>query len=214
MGTLFFDKLLSKCMKGIGKLLTFGLFSSITFGILVLFLQFIPSSGSQTVLSAKIEGTYWLVLHRKSQTEMLYLGIPGKQEQSSLVKTFRVKTGIPGKSPTPLPSLLGKEYWLITKKEDSSNNPETAPYFLTLNIDAPEEWPYGPTPYTECEGVQCDWGKPGYFGLHGVGGDPSRLSEEDLGSSGCVRHSDTDIAYLYNLLDPQNEEIRYYIENN
>jgi hypothetical protein len=31
---------------------------------------------------------------------------------------------------------LGKEYWLITKKESAKENPETAPYFLTLNIPA------------------------------------------------------------------------------
>lgn len=160
------------------------------------------------------KSSYWFVLHRTSNKEDLYRGTPGVKEKSKRIKTFDVKVGIPGQSPTPLPQLLGKEYWLITNKEDSSDNPETAPYFLTLNIDAPEGFPYGPMPYEECDGVQCDWGKPGYFGLHGVAGDMSKLSQEDPGSSGCIRHSDEDIVYLYNLLDPQNEEVRYYVEEN
>ena len=67
-------------------------------------------------------------------------------------------------------------------------------------------------PYTECNG-QCNWILPGAFGLHGVNGDLSRLSIENPGSSGCIRHSDEDITYLYNNLDPQKEEIRYYIED-
>lgn len=49
------------------------------------------------------------------------------------------------------------------------------------------------------------------FGLHGTGGQPEKLSKDDPGSSGCIRHKDEDITYLYNLLDPQKEEIRYYV---
>ncbi len=123
-----------------------------------------------------------------------------------------MKTGIPGERPTPLPKILGREYWLITKKEVSSD-PETAPYFLTLNIPTVDHKPYGPTPYLECDG-QCDWVRPGPFGLHGVGGDLTKLSSSDPGSSGCIRHRDEDITYLYNVLQPQEQEIRYYIEDN
>jgi lipoprotein-anchoring transpeptidase ErfK/SrfK len=157
---------------------------------------------------------YWFVLHRQSNIEELFFGIPGDRANSKLIKNFVVKTGIPNKRPTPLPSLLGREYWLITKKESSAENPETAPYFLTLDIPAPSDPPYGPSPYTECNGEQCDWILPGAFGLHGSGGNPSKLSQEDPGSSGCIRHTDQEITYLYNLLDPENEEIRYYIEDN
>ncbi len=156
---------------------------------------------------------YWFVLHRKANKEELFQGVPGDKKNSSLVKTFQVKAGIPGERPTPLPKLLNKEYWLITDKQEQKDNPETAPYFLTLNIPAPTEEPYGPTPYNECNG-QCHWILPGAFGLHGINGDPTRLSAADPGSSGCIRHKDEDVTYLYNLLDPKREEIRYYIEDN
>lgn len=170
---------------------------------------------NHTVLDAQISpGSYWFLLHRKSNQEKLFYGVPDDQTKSTLVKTFVVKTGIPTERPTPLPELLGREYWLIIEKSESFDNPETAPYFLQFDVDAPSEWPYGPAPYMECGGQQCDWGMPGYFGLHGTGGDPSKLSDEDPGSSGCVRHSDEDITYLYNLLNPEEEEIRYYIEDN
>ena len=91
-----------------------------------------------------------------------------------------------------------------------ADNPETAPFFLTLDIPAPETEPYGPVPYEECGG-QCYWVVPGAFGLHGVAGNPSKLSREDPGSSGCIRHSDEDITYLYSLLSPAKEKIRYYV---
>jgi len=155
--------------------------------------------------------SHWLILHRKSGRELLYYGVSGDPNNSRLIRTFQVKSGSTS-SPTPLPKLLGKDYWLITKKESSVDNPETAPYFLTLNIPTSDEWPYGPVPYLECNG-QCDWILPGYFGLHGVNGYNSKLSKEDSGSSGCVRHSDLDIEYLYNLLMPDKEEIRFYIED-
>ena len=157
--------------------------------------------------------SYWFKLHRKSNKEDLYYGIPGVAEQSTLIKIFDVKSGIPGKRPTPLPNLLGHEYWLITKKEDSSTNPETAPYFLTLNIPTSDTAPFGPENYNECNG-QCNWEKPGFFGLHGVGGDPSRLDANNQGSSGCIRHRDEDIVYLYNLLSQDKFPVRYYIEDN
>jgi hypothetical protein len=156
---------------------------------------------------------YWFVLYRQSNKEALYRGIPGDTSKSKLIKTFIVKTGIPGERPTPLPKLAGREYWKVVEKHPEPDNPETAPYFITLDIPAPSEPPYGPYPYTECNGSQCDWVKPGAFGLHGINGDPSRLSVQDPGSSGCIRHTDEDITYLYNLLDPQKEEIRYYIED-
>lgn len=167
---------------------------------------------SQEILSSQTKPVYWFVLHRKSNVEFLYHGIPLDKEKSQLVKTFTVKAGIPGEKPTPLPKVLGREYWLVIKEEKSTDNPETAPYFLTLDVPVSEEEPFGPTPYLECNG-QCNWILPGYFGLHGVNGDKSKLSKEDPGSSGCIRHRDEDITYLYNLLDPQKEEIRYYIED-
>jgi len=158
-----------------------------------------------------VKESYWFELLRGDNIENLYKGVPGDKTKSTHIKSFRVKVGIPGERPTPLPKLVGKEYWLITKKEPQSNNPETAPYFLTLNIPAPEEEPFGPVPYEECNGSQCHWVLPGAFGLHGTGGNPDKLSDVDPGSSGCIRHSDDEITYLYNLLDPENEEIRYYI---
>lgn len=157
--------------------------------------------------------TYWFLLHRQSNTEELLKGTPGDKDKSTLVKEFKVKTGIPGERPTPLPSLVGREYWIITEKHPESA-PETAPYFMTLDIPAPQQFPFGPSPYTECNGEQCNWVVAGFFGLHGVGGDNSRLSASNRGSSGCIRHSNEDITYLYNLLDPANNEIRYYVEDN
>ncbi len=162
---------------------------------------------------------YWFVLNRKSGTENLYLGTPGEANNSKLVRSFQVKTGAAW-SPTPHPKLVGRDYWKIIKKESSAYNPDTAPYFLQLDIPTSNEWPYGPVPYTECkdvnsgESIQCDWVLPGYFGLHGVGGNPAKLSKEDYGSSGCIRHRDEDISYLFNLLNPEKEEIRYYVEDN
>ena len=170
--------------------------------------QFQKSSIQQNV-----KKYYSFVLHRKSNREELFHGIPGDQQRSVLAKTFVVKTGIPNQRPTPLPKLVGKEYWIIIEKHPEPENPETAPYFLTLNIPAPTGPPYGPKPYTECNG-QCDWVMPGDFGLHGIGGNPQKLSTEDKGSSGCIRHKDEDITYLYNLLDVENNEVRYYVEDN
>lgn len=168
--------------------------------------------GSDSILLVKKE--HWFVLHRKSNIEKLYLGKPGNQNRSKILKTFSVKSGIPGERPTPLPQLLGRKYWIIDDKFDVRDDPETAPYFLKLDVPVGDEYPYGPVPYEECVSGQCNWELPGYFGLHGINNNPSRLSEDDRGSSGCIRHNDSDIAYLYNLLDPENEEIRYYIEDN
>jgi hypothetical protein len=156
--------------------------------------------------------SYWFLLYRKSNVEKFYKGIPGDPSKSTLIKTFTVKSGVPGEKPTPLPQLLGKKYWKIVDKVEAFDNEETAPYFLTLDVPISEEEPFGPTPYLECEG-QCNWILPGYFGLHGTAGNEAKLSDEDPGSSGCIRHTDEDITYLYNLLDPENEEIRYYIQD-
>lgn len=172
-------------------------------------------SATQTLkkeaLASHVKNSYWFLLNRKSNIEKLYQGVPGDENKSSLIKTFTVKTGIPGERPTPLPKLLGKSYWTIVKKEISDNS-ETAPYFLTLDVPISDEWPFGPVPYLECNG-QCNWVTPGFFGLHGTGGHPEKLSIEDPGSSGCIRHKDEDITYLYNLLEPEKGEIRYYIRD-
>lgn len=165
--------------------------------------------------AVSMKEAHWMLLDRELGKEYLYFGIPNEPDNSKLVREFQVKTGASW-SPTPLPKLMGRDYWIIVHK-DPTENPETAPYFLQLDVPVSEDWPYGPVPYTECkneigENIQCDWILPGYFGLHGVGGNNFKLAEEDYGSSGCIRHKDEDITYLYNLLDPENEEIRYYIE--
>jgi len=192
------------------------IFISVTIFLLLMsglvFYKNLAAESSQKVLSVKTESSYWLILHRKSNLEFLYFGIPGKKDESKLIKTFRVKTGIPGARPTPLPKLLGRDYWLITAKAESKDNPETAPYFLTLDIPVSDNEPFGPKPYLECNG-QCNWTRFGEFGLHGVNGDFSKLSDEDPGSSGCIRHSDEDIAFLYLTLEPEKYKIRYYIED-
>lgn len=144
--------------------------------------------------------------------EYLYFGLPGESGKSRLLKAFPVKPGVPGEKPTPLPSLAGRDYWVIVSKMEALDNPDTAPYFLTLDVPAPDVEPYGPAPYFECDG-QCNWQMEGPFGLHGINGDEGRLSADDPGSSGCVRHTDGDITYLYNLLDPRKEQIRYYIQD-
>lgn len=156
------------------------------------------------------EPEHWLYLKRRSNIEILYHGIPGNQQQSKVIKVFKVKSGIPQKRPTPLPELLGQRYWLITDKVKARADKEIGPYFLKLDIPHSEYPPYGPYPYEECSG-QCNWELPGAFGLHGVSNDNSKLSEENEGSSGCVRHDDRDIAYLYYLLNPNDRPVRYYI---
>lgn len=157
----------------------------------------------------KGQNTYWFHLVRGENIEYLYRGIPGDAAKSQLVKTFQVKVGTPGESPTPLPGLVGKRYWTIIDKYSSAENPETAPYFLELDVPGWDTEPYGPTPYEECNG-QCFWRLPGEFGLHGVNGDLTRLSEENIGSSGCVRHSDEDITYLYGIIKIE-DKVRYYV---
>lgn len=178
------------------------------------------TNGDKQVLSLKPQPLYWFLLHRKSNVEFLYFGVPGVQKESKLIKTMQVKAGIPRERPTPLPKLVGREYWRIVDKMETHDNPETAPYFLTLDVPVGEEEPFGPVPYEECNGPstslrtsQCNWILPGAFGLHGINGDWERLSNKNPGSSGCLRHKDEDITYLYNLLDPKRQEIRYYIED-
>lgn len=172
--------------------------------------QTLQTNQPQVLSQSKTPDKYWFLLHRKSNQEFLYQGVPGDINNSRLVRSFKVNTGIPNQKPTPLPQLLGREYWLVTSEIDSSESEETAPYFLTLDIPVTEEEPFGPQPYSECNG-QCNWEIPGSFGLHGVADNPSKLSDE--GSSGCIRHSNEDITYLYQLLDPQTQEIRYYIQD-
>lgn len=188
--------------------------STIAFAIVflstVLFVFYKASSQKESPESNP-KNHYWFLLHRTSNMEYLYEGVPGKKEESILVKAFHVKTGRPGERPTPLPHLLGKEYWTIVSKRKATSD-ETAPYFLTLNVPFTNEPPYGPVPYEECNG-QCNWQLPGEFGLHGVNKKEERLSKENPGSSGCIRHTDEDITYLYNLLEPKKEEIRYYIKD-
>lgn len=185
----------------------------LVFVVVFAFIFFKSEPGNLLRVPEKIQENYWFILHRKLNSEEMFYGVMGDRKKSKIVKTFKVKAGIMGERPTPLPQLVGREYWKIIKKESSIDNPETAPYFLQLDIPAPSEYPYGPVSYEECAG-QCDWILPGYFGLHGVNGDETRVDAENPGSSGCVRHLDKDITYLYNLLDPENDEIRYYIEDN
>ena len=181
------------------------------FAVVFILLGMIFSAEPATHKTQK-EISYWLLLHRKSNLEFLFYGIPGENSNSWLIKIFKVKTGIPGKRPTPLPQLLGRKYWLITEKNESKEDPETSPYFLTLDIPVSEDEPYGPLKYPECNN-DCNWSIPGNFGLHGVNGNLSKLSDGDMGSSGCIRHRDLDITYLYIILDPVKEEVRYYVED-
>lgn len=187
------------------KLFLLAIFTGLLFVLDIVF-----SSPKQPAVLAEVNKTHWFLLHRKSNVEYFYYGVPGDKESSDLLNVFIVKTGIPGERPTPLPQLVGRDYWVIISKEEQQDNPETAPYFLTLDVPVGEEEPYGPIPYEECHG-QCNWIVPGAFGLHGTGGDPSKLESDNPGSSGCIRHSDEAITYLYQTLDPQKEEIRYYI---
>lgn len=160
----------------------------------------------------EIPKEYWFILHRKSKKELLYQGTPGDLQKSSLVKEFKVNVGIENERPTPLPKLVGREYWNIIAEFETTTDPETAPYFLTLDIPWSDQHPFGPVPYEECDGKQCDWVRPGSFGLHGIANTPTKLT--DAGSSGCIRHTDEEITYLYNLLNPtENSPIRYYIED-
>ncbi len=191
------------------------IFVLFTWGIVVLNTSGKPTITKKEVIkSSESIGTrqYWFLLQIQSQQEKLYYGVPGNINESDLLKTFQVKSGIPGQRPTPLPQLFNRDYWLIISKQDSSQNPETAPYFLALDIPYSDTEPYGPVPYLECNG-QCDWQLPGPFGLHGVNGNLKKISQSDPGSSGCIRHSDEDITYLYQLLNPETEEIRYYIKD-
>lgn len=185
----------------------------ILIGLLIeLFLSGIFSPKKESMSPTIKKSSYWLLLERKSNIEKLYRGVPGDIQNSTLTRSFQVKTGIPLKRPTPLPQKLGREYWLITSKQGTPDSKETAPYFLTLDVPFSDEAPYGPYPYDECNG-QCNWHLPGSFGLHGVAGDYFRLSKEDPGSSGCIRHTDEDITYLYHLLTPEIEPVPYYIED-
>lgn len=140
------------------------------------------------------------------------MGEPGDRTQSELVRTFKVKTGVRGEKPTPLPQLVGREYWVIEEMWSSQENPETAPYFLALDVPVGEVAPFGPEPYMECNG-QCNWQLPGRFGLHGVNGNLEKLADVDAGSSGCVRHADEDITYLFHLLHAFAGDIRYYVQD-
>lgn len=181
--------------------------------ILAVFLPINASSQLETEKTVKKEA-YWFDLHRKSQVELLYFGIPGDRTESKLIKAFQVKTGMEGR-PTPLPQLYGRDYWVITKKYETTDIPETAPYFIELDVPHTEEYPFGPSPYLECglnKDEQCNWELSGPFGLHGINGDLTRLDSTNPGSSGCIRHRDEDITYLYNLLDGE-EEVRYYIQD-
>ncbi len=192
---------------------TLGLLLVCIFLTTALFIQMDKKESKVSEVSEETEvKNYWFILHRKSNKEILFYGEPGNKENSALVKVFDVKTGIPGQRPTPLPSLLGQDYWLITGKYEEFLNPETAPYFLTLNIPVTDELPFGPVPYLECHG-QCSWELPGAFGLHGNNGDDEKLATTNPGSSGCIRHSAGDITYLYNLLDPEKSQVRYYIDD-
>lgn len=160
---------------------------------------------------------YWFQLHRsragKQPTEDLYHGVYGDALNSDHVMTSTVNPGIDGKSPTPRPDLLGKSYWVITKKEQNQGDAINlmGPDFLVLNIDYQNQY-NGPLGYNECgpsRNEQCFWPTPGEFGLHGTGDTSSRLT--DSGSSGCIRHSNDAITSIYNLLKNESGEIRYYI---
>ena len=104
---------------------------------IVLFIQLeVSREGKVSRVSGGVQQnkSFWFILYRKSNQELLYFGEPGNKNDSALIKVFRVKSGIPNQRPTPLPNLLGRDYWLITQKFETADNPETSPYFSTLNI--------------------------------------------------------------------------------
>lgn len=156
------------------------------------------------------ETSYWFRLNRRENIETLNYGPNNLPQLSLMVWFFRVKTGVPGQKPTPLPQKTGRPFWLVIDKYQTRDNPETAPFFLVLDVPGTETSPFGPRPYRECAG-QCNWKIPGYFGLHGVAGVESRLTIPEPGSSGCVRHRDFDISFLYHVLDPRRNPIPYFI---
>lgn len=176
----------------------------------------ISSSTCEGATAPTTQDLYWLLLHRQSNTEELLKGVPGNKSKSTVIKAFSVKTGKPGERPTPLPSLVGKDYWTIEWKRPQAG--DLGPYFMKLNIPYTSLTPFGPEPYTECGGQQCNWKTPGDFGLHGTGGNSEKVnndgSQDWHWSSGCIRHLDEDITYLYNTVDPRAQELRYYVENN
>ena len=182
-----------------------------------------PASVTYAVVQPEIkaEEGYWFLLHRsraggKQPSEELYKGAYGDKSQSKLIRTSVVNPGVAGKSPTPLPSLAGVSYWTVTAKRiNPEGDPKNTlgPYFLAFDVPYSNQF-NGPLNYKECGtdgATQCFWPEPGEFGLHGVGNVPSRLT--DLGSSGCVRHSNDAITEIYNILKNEKEEIRYYIVN-
>lgn len=165
---------------------------------------------------------YWFLLDRLNKKEYLFQGPVGVRDRKYLVREFTVLPGLSGQTPTPVPSKVTptREYWTFNSATlkspvgDISNGGQ--PGFLKLDI------PYdnslgGPVPYLECgpSGTsQCNWNTPGAFGLHGVDNNHPLT---DPGSSGCIRHNNTDIQYLYNLLsnvvNNNPNTIRYYIED-
>ncbi len=176
---------------------------------IVLAVFLIPLTSRATTLSQESTDTFWFSLYRASNIEVLYFGIPNDMYRSFPRGIYRVKTGIPNQRPTPLPQVTGRAYWKITSQY-KTDNPETAPYFLELDVPVSDGPPYGPVRYPECGGA-CNWVLPGAFGLHGVGGDESKLDATNAGSSGCIRHTDRDITALYTLLHTYTGELRYYI---
>ncbi len=163
-----------------------------------------------TVQAEEQSTLYWFSLSRTAQMEWLYVGTPGNKWASIPIGIYTVKTGRATSRPTPVPQLTGHAYWRITRTY-GTQNPETAQYFLELDVPVSDGPPFGPLSYPECGG-NCNWVLPGAFGLHGINGDRSKLSDADPGSSGCIRHKDQDIRALYNLLDPNKGEIRYYVD--
>ena len=45
-------------------------------------------TSDQAVLKSQTAGSYWFLLHRKSNVEKLFQGVPGDVEQSKLVPYF------------------------------------------------------------------------------------------------------------------------------
>ncbi|HRN70936.1 MAG TPA: hypothetical protein PLS49_07195, partial [Candidatus Woesebacteria bacterium] len=94
------------------------IFLSLLIGLIGSLVLIQHSKGKQGEVAGVQEpqAQYWFLLYRKSGVEKLYYGQPGNEEQSALMKTFTVKTGVSGKKPTPLPQLVGREYWVIVEK--------------------------------------------------------------------------------------------------
>jgi lipoprotein-anchoring transpeptidase ErfK/SrfK len=137
----------------------------------------------------------YLILDTAKGLEKLFIN--GK-----LYRNYRVNIGKVGE-PTPKPAPCGRKYWKLTHAVE--DHPEFG-HFIYMDV------PYkgksnGPANYIE-DGLLSHWEVSGPFGLH-----MGRISQKNIRtSSGCVRHSESDIEELYKILKLLDDwPYRYYV---